>query len=123
MRRLIAAVLFGVLAGLFGVAGVAGAQEVYVQAPGNTPTVTPTDTGGGPSGGTSTASPSGTSGSAPDTEGTRVLGVQVSRGEDERLMFAATGADLIGLLLIGAALVGMGYYLRRRSVAGTAQTA
>lgn len=122
MRRLIAAVLLGVLAGLFGAAGVAGAQEVYVQPPGNTPTVSGTDTGTGTPTGTSSATPS-SSRTARDTEGTRVLGVQVSRGEDNRLMFAATGADVIGLILIGAALVGMGYYLRRRSATGTAQTA
>ena len=119
MRRLIAAVLFGVLASLFGAAGVAGAQEVYVQPPGNTPTVSPTDNGGGTPAGTPTRTPTA---AERDTEGTRVLGVQFSKGEDTRLMFAATGADAAGLALIGVALVGAGYVLRRRS-AGIAQTA
>ena len=112
MRRLIVTTLLAVVAGLFFV-GSASAQEVYVQPPGNTPTAGETDTG-------TPTPPASQSSSTPrasgDSEGTRVLGVQFSRGEDERLMFAATGGDVVGLVLLGGGLLAAGYVLRRRSV-------
>ena len=110
MRRFLISMLLSVVAGLF-FAGAASAQEVYVQPPGNTPTAGTTDSGPGS---TPQATPRSSS-TGSDSEGTRVLGVQISRGEDSRLMFAATGGDVVGLVLLGAGLVGAGYVLRRRT--------
>lgn len=110
MRRFLIAMLMSVVAGLF-FTGSAWAQEVYVQPPANTPTAGEADSGPGS---TPQATPRSSS-TGSDSEGTRVLGVQISRGEDSRLMFAATGGDVVGLVLLGAGLVGAGYVLRRRT--------
>lgn len=111
MRRFLIAMLLSVVAGLF-VTGSAWAQEVYVQPPGNTPTAGATDSGPDS---TPQATPRSSSTPRSDSEGTRVLGVQISRGEDSRLMFAATGGDVVGLVLLGAGLVGAGFVLRHRT--------
>jgi hypothetical protein len=93
MRRFTVAVLVGVLAVLF-LAGPASADgHPYTQPPGNTPVVG-TDSG--------------------DTSGdSEVLGTSVERSESRRVMFAATGSDLVGLAVLGGGLVGLGFLLRR----------
>lgn len=111
MRRFLVSMLLSVIAGLF-FTSTAWAQEVYVQPPGNTPTAGETDSGPGS---TPQAPRRSLSTRSSDSEGTRVLGVQITRGEDSSLMFAATGGDVVGLVLLGAGLVGAGYVLRRRS--------